>query len=171
MHNAIDKFSIGYQKVNNSIHPTKLTYENGSPKEEINATDIGVQLSEDKVADNYYFEELFYDSELEKKNITEKIKEVIVFTKIPKNSIKIPVAGGASYSPDFAYVLDFKDGEKQLHFIVETKDVSGDNKLGEEEKQKIKHAEILFNGAVKVSFKTQFSNTKITELIKEVYRG
>lgn len=170
MHNAIDKFSIGYQKVNNSIHPTKLTYEDGSPKEEINASDIGVQMSEDKVADNYYFEELFYDSELEKKNIIEKIKEVIVFTKIPKNSIKIPVAGGASYSPDFAYVLDFKNGEKQLHFIVETKDVSGDNKLREEEKQKIKHAEILFDGAVKVSFKTQFSNTKITELIKEIYR-
>lgn len=171
MHNAIDKFSIGYQKVNNSIHPTKLTDTQGNPLEEINAGDIGVQFSEDKVADNYYFEELFYDSELEKKNITEKIKEVIVFTKIPKNSIKIPVAGGASYSPDFAYVLDFKDGEKQLHFIVETKDVSGDNKLRDEEKQKIKHAEILFDGAVKVSFKTQFSNTKITELIKEVYRG
>ncbi len=170
MHNAIDKFSIGYQKVNNSIHPTKLTDAQGDPLEEINAGDIGVQFSEDKVADNYYFEELFYDSDLEKKNITEKIKEVIVFTKIPKNSIKIPVAGGASYSPDFAYVLDFKDGEKQLHFIVETKDVSGDNKLREEEKQKIKHAEILFDGAVKVSFKTQFSNIKITELIKEVYK-
>lgn len=170
MHNAIDKFSIGYQKVNNSIHPTKLTDAQGNPLEEINAGDIGVQFSEDKVADNYYFEGLFYDSDLEKKNITEKIKEVIVFTKIPKNSIKIPVAGGASYSPDFAYVLDFKDGEKQLHFIVETKDVSGDNKLRDEERQKIKHAEILFDGAVKVSFKTQFSNIKITELIKEIYR-
>ncbi|MDM1484322.1 type III restriction-modification system endonuclease [Myroides odoratimimus] len=169
MHNAIDKFSIGYQKVNNSIHPTKLTDNKGNPLEEINASDIGVQWNDDKIADNYYFEDLFYDSELEKKNITEKIKEVIVFTKIPKNSIKIPVAGGASYSPDFAYVLDFKEGEKQLHFIVETKDVSGDNKLRDEERQKIKHAEILFNGAVKVSFKTQFSNTKITELIKEIY--
>ena len=170
MHNAIDKFSIGYQKVNNSIHPTKLTDTEGNPLEEINAADIGVHLDSNTVADNYYFEELFFDSELEKKNITEKIKEVIVFTKIPKNSIKIPVAGGASYSPDFAYVLDFKNGEKQLHFIVETKDVTGDNKLRDEERQKIKHAEILFNGEVKVSFKTQFSNVKITELIKEIYR-
>lgn len=169
MHNAIDKFSIAYQQVNNSIHPTKLTDAKGNPLKEINAGDIGVQFSEDKVAENYFFEELFYDSDLEKKNITEKIKEVIVFTKIPKNSIKIPVAGGASYSPDFAYVLEFTGGEKQLHFIVETKDVAGDNQLRDEEKQKIKHAEILFNGAVKVSFKTQFSNTKITELIKEVY--
>lgn len=170
MYNAIDKFSIGYQKVNNSIHPTKLTDTEGNPLENINASDIGVQSSDAKVADNYYFNELFFDSELEKTNISEKIKEVIVFTKIPKNSIKIPVAGGASYSPDFAYVLDFKDGEKQLHFIVETKDVTGDNKLRDEERQKIKHAEIFFDGAVKVSFKTQFSNIKITELIKEVYQ-
>lgn len=57
-----------------------------------------------------------------------------------------------------------------MHFIVETKDVSGDNKLRDEERQKIKHAEILFDGAVKISFKTQFSNIKITELIKEIYR-
>lgn len=171
MHNAFDKFSIGYQKVNNSIHPTKLTDADGSPRTEIDATNIGVQFSDNAVAENYYFNELFYDSELEKKNIMEKIKEVIVFTKIPKNSIKIPVAGGGSYSPDFAYVLDFNNGEKQLHFIVETKDVSGDNKLRDEEKQKIKHAEILFNGAVKVSFKTQFSNMKITELIKEVFNA
>lgn len=172
MYNAIDKFSIGYQKVNNSIHPTKLTDAEGNPLAEIDVSSyIGVQLSEEDVADNYYFEELFYDSDLEKKNITEKIKEVTVFTKIPKSSIKIPVAGGASYSPDFAYVLDFKDGEKQLHFIVETKGVSGDKKLRDEERQKIKHAEIFFGDALKVSFKTQFSNTKITELIKEVYRG
>lgn len=171
MHNAIDKFSIGYQKVNNSIHPTKLTDSEGNPLAEINAGDIGVQIGDAKVANNYYFNELFFDSELEMKNITEKIKEVIVFSKIPKNSIKIPVSGGASYSPDFAYVLDFKDGEKQLHFIVETKDVTGDNKLRDEEKQKIKHAEILFDGAIKVSFKTQFSNMKITELIKEVYQS
>src|SRR5690606_17527513 len=88
MYNAIDKFSIAYQKVNNSIHPTKLTDTQGNPLEEINAGDIGVQFNENKVADNYYFEELFYDSELEKKNITDKIKEVIVFTKIPKNSIR-----------------------------------------------------------------------------------
>ncbi|MCT1524144.1 hypothetical protein [Sphingobacterium hotanense] len=60
---------------------------------------------------------------------------------------------------------------RQLKDVTRHAEVSGDNKLREEEKQKIKHAEILFNGAVKVSFKTQFSNTKITELIKEIYNG
>ena len=170
MYNAIDKFSIEYQKVSNSIHPTKLTDEKGNVFSEITASDIGVLHSNNEVVDNYFFDELLYDSELEKINIETKIKEVVVFTKIPKNSIKIPVAGGKSYSPDFAYVLNFENGEKKLHFIVETKNVSSENSLREEEKQKIRHAEKFFNGDVKIEFKTQFSNNKIVDLIGEIIR-
>lgn len=170
MYNAIDKFSIEYQKVSNSIHPTKLTDEKGNVLTEITASDVGVLHSDEEVADNYFFDELFYDSELEKFNIETNIKEVVVFTKIPKNSIKIPVAGGKSYSPDFAYVFNFENGEKKLHFIVETKNVSSENSLREEEKQKIRHAEKFFNGNVKIEFKTQFSNNKIVDLIEEIIR-
>ncbi len=173
MFNAIDKFSIEYKKVSNTVHPTKLTDEKGNVLSEINASDVGVLYSNEKVADSYFFDELFYDSELEKENIKQetKIKEVVVFTKIPKNSIKIPVAGGKSYSPDFAYVLNFEDGKKKLHFIVETKNVSSGNNLREEEKQKIRHAEKFFNGDVKIEFKTQFSNNKIVDLIGEIIKN
>jgi len=170
MYNAIDKFSIEYQKVSNTVHPTKLTDEKGNVLKEITASDIGVLHSDEKVADSYFFDELFYDSELEKDNIKQetKIKEVVVFTKIPKYSIKIPVAGGKSYSPDFAYVLNFENGKKKLHFIVETKNLSSENSLREEEKQKIRHAEKFFNGEVKIEFKTQFSNNEIVDLIGEI---
>ena len=173
MYNAIDKFSIEYQKVSNSIHPTKLTDERGNVLKEITASDIGVLYSDEKVADSYFFDELFYDSELEKDNIKQetKIKEVVVFTKIPKNSIKIPVAGGKSYSPDFAYVLNFENGKKKLHFIVETKNVSSETSLREEEKQKIRHAEKFFNGYIKIEFKTQFSNNKIVDLISDIIQS
>jgi type III restriction enzyme len=167
MTQAFDKYSIEYKKVSNSIHPTKLTDEKGNVLEEISASDIGVLFSDEKVADSYFFDELYYDSELEKTNIKTNIQEVIVFTKIPKNSIKIPVAGGKSYSPDFAYVLKFKDGKQKLHFIVETKDVNSKDGLRDEEKFKIKHAEKFFDGKVKIEFKTQFSNNKIVDLIKE----
>jgi len=172
MYNAIDKFSIEYQKVSNSIHPTKLTDENDKILDEITASDVGVLYSDENVADSYFLEELFYDSELERDNIKQetKIKEVLVFTKIPKNSIKIPVAGGKSYSPDFAYVLNFENGKKKLHFIVETKNVSNKNSLREEEKQKIRHAEKFFNGDIKIEFKTQFSNNKIVDLIGEIIK-
>ena len=168
MANAIDKFSIEYKKVSNNIHPTKLTDEKGNVLSEISASDIGIFFSDEDVAKTYFFDELYYDSELEMKNIKTEINEVIVFTKIPKNSIKIPVAGGKTYSPDFAYVLKFKDGKQKLNFIVETKDVGSDDGLREEEKAKIKHAEKFFGGQVKIEFRKQFSNNKIVDLIREL---
>lgn len=168
MTQAFDKYSIEYKKVSNSIHPTKLTDEKGNVLKEISASDVGLLFSDEDVASTYFFEELYYDSELEKTNIKKEIQEVIVFTKIPKNSIKIPVAGGKSYSPDFAYVLKYKDGEQKLNFIVETKDVNSKDTLRDEEKFKIKHAEKFFAGKVKIEFRTQFSNTKIVDLIKEI---
>jgi type III restriction enzyme len=168
MYNALNKFSIEYQKVKSTIHPTKLTNTNGKIKDEVNASDIGVFYSDEEVADNYLFDELFYDSELEKDNIKTKISEVIVFTKIPKNSIKIPIAGGKSYSPDFAYVINFKDGNKKMYFIVETKNTDEES-LRKEETQKIRHAEKFFGNNIEIKFKKQFNKNKIINLIQEAY--
>ena len=167
MYKAFSKFEVDYKTVSSSIHPTKITKPDGTVKTEINASDVGVLSSDEDVASNYLFSELFYDSELEKENIKTKIEEVVIFSKIPKNSIKIPVAGGKSYSPDFAYVLNFEDGKKKLYFIVETKNAQEES-LRDEEKQKIKHAEMFFDGAVKITFKTQFSNKKIIDLISDI---
>jgi type III restriction enzyme len=169
MRKALNKFSVEYQNVKSAIHPTKITNAEGEIENEIDASDVGIFFSNEKVASRYLFEELFYDSELERENIKTEIDEVIVFTKIPKNSIKIPVAGGKSYSPDFAYVLKFKDGNKKLHFIVETKNVDGDDDLRSEEKQKIKHAEKFFGRNLEIKFETQFNNDKIVNLIQEAY--
>ncbi|MEJ5360907.1 MAG: type III restriction-modification system endonuclease [Spirochaetota bacterium] len=168
MTQAFDKYTIEYKKISNSIHPTKITDANGNVLAEISASDIGILFSDENVAGNYLFEQLYYDSELERTNIKTEIKEVIVFTKIPKNSIKIPVAGGRSYSPDFAYILKFNNGEQKLYFIVETKNVESTNELREEEKFKIKHAEKFFDGKVTIKFKKQFSNNKIVDLINEI---
>ncbi|HQV98258.1 MAG TPA: hypothetical protein PLE29_11390, partial [Saprospiraceae bacterium] len=168
MSQAFDKYSIEYKRVSNSIHPTKLTDEKGNVLNEIPASDVGLLFSDENVATSYFFDELYYDSELEKTNIKAEITEVIVFAKIPKNSIKIPVAGGKSYSPDFAYVLKFKDGTQKLNFIVETKDVNTQDSLRDEERFKIRHAEQFFGDDVKIKFRTQFSNNKIVDLIKEI---
>jgi type III restriction enzyme len=171
MVNAIDRFGIEYHKVSNCMHPTKLTDDSGEALAEISASDIGLLSSKEKVADSYYFNEMFFDSELERDDIKTQIEQVVVFTKIPKNSIKIPVAGGKSYSPDFAYVLHYKNGDKKLYFIVETKNVAIDDTLREEEKYKIKHAEQFFNNEVKIVFKKQLSNDKILNLITEITSG
>ncbi|MEY8862886.1 type III restriction-modification system endonuclease [Tenacibaculum singaporense] len=167
MFNAIDKFGIEYQKVSNEIHPTKFTHPDGTVKTEIAASDVGVMYSDNNVADTYLLDELFYDSELEKQNIEQNLKEVVVFSKIPKNSIKIPVAGGKSYSPDFAYVLNYEDKSKKLYFVVETKNTTEES-LRNEEKQKIRHAEKFFGDTIKIKFRKQFSNKKIENLIREI---
>ena len=169
MYKALNKFEIEYQKVKSTVHPTKFTDINGKVEDEIEASNIGVFPSDERVAENYFFEELFYDSELERANIKENINDVVVFTKIPKNSIKIPVAGGKSYSPDFAYVLNFKSGRKKLYFIVETKNVDSSDDLRHEEIQKINHAKKLFGNTIQIEFKTQFNNNKIVDLIREIY--
>jgi type III restriction enzyme len=171
MYKAFTKFSITYHKITNHIHPTKLTDKQGNPLKEVDSSGLGTQYSDDRVADSYYFEELFYDSDLEKENIKKNIQEVIVFTKIPKNSIRIPIAGGKTFSPDFAYVLKFNNGEKQLHFVVETKNVEGKEKLRPEELEKIKHAEKFFGETVKIKFRTQFKSNNIEKLIREVLAG
>ncbi|MBY0538407.1 type III restriction-modification system endonuclease [Patescibacteria group bacterium] len=167
LYNAIDAFTIEYQRVTNTIHPTKFTNKEGKVVRDAASADVGVMSSTDRVAPNYFFNELFFDSELEKQNIITNITEVLVFTKIPKNSIKIPVAGGKSYSPDFAYVLNFKDGQKKLYFIVETKNTTEEG-LRDEERAKIKHAEKFFGGKVKIKFKTQFEQDKIVDLIQQL---
>jgi type III restriction enzyme len=169
LYNAIDAFTIEYKQVTNTIHPTKLTNKDGKVVKDLSSSDVGVLSSTEKVASNYFFDELFFDSELEKQNITAQITEVVVFTKIPKNSIKIPVAGGKSYSPDFAYVLNFKDGQKKLYFIVETKNAT-EEELRDEERAKIKHATQFFGEAIKIKFKTQFKQDEIFEFVKEILK-
>lgn len=169
--NSFGKFELGYNIISNSVHPTKFTDTAGEPCSEISASDLGV-LSDNslKSLDSYLFEDVFYDSELEKLNITkDEIKSVVVFTKIPKKSIRIPVSGGYTYSPDFAYVVKTTNGE-YLNFIIETKNVSGNDQLRKEEERKIEHAKELFNlisKDIKVEFKTQFEEDRIYDIIKK----
>lgn len=170
--NAIDKFEIGYNKISNEIHPTKFTDKDGKEAINFNPSDLGVFFSDKKVGDNYLFNELFYDSNLEMENIRKNIESVTVFTKIPKNSIRIPVAGGGTYSPDFAYVIKDKNGDKSLNLIIETKDKDS-RALFKNEDKKIKHAEKLFNSAqnnIEVKFQPQFNGELIIDIIKRAIK-
>ena len=170
LNNAFNKFQLDYEVVSNTVHPSKFTDGCGKPLESVGASDLGVHYYEDATsAKSYLFEDVFYDSDLEKKNIIEDIEHVTVFTKIPKNSIKIPVAGGFTYSPDFAYVVKTKTNQI-LNFVVETKNVDRPDNLRDEEARKIEHAERLFNKIseeVQVNFKTQFADDLIKDLIQE----
>ncbi|MEF9932836.1 type III restriction-modification system endonuclease [Cetobacterium sp.] len=165
--NAHSKLKVSYEEITTQIHPTKLTNSDGSLKNNIISNDFGVKKIDETTPDTYLYEEFFYDSEIEKENIQNKIKEVVVYAKIPKNSIKIPVVGGGSYSPDFAYIIKRENGE-ELNLIVESK---GKTKTGlsVDEENKIKSAEILFSELykkdIKIKFKEQLKTDKIRDII------
>ena len=97
------------------------------------------------------------------------IKEIIVYSKIPKNSIRIPLAGGGTYSPDFAYVIKDDEGNTKLNLIVETKG-KDEIDLGKREAQKIKHAESFYslkNSKTTVVFKHQLKTDNIKDIIQK----
>lgn len=168
--NAFSKFSIGYQRVSNQVHPTAFTDHNGYPLNEVPTHGLGTTESKSKPSEQYFLEDVFYDSKLERDNITTNIKDVTVFTKIPKNSIQIPVSGGGTYSPDFAYVIEYKNGNKELNLILETKG-KDKRELYHEESQKIKHAQLLFESSEKdysINFDTQFKDEAIKEILQRV---
>lgn len=169
--NSFNAFEVGFSRVGGSIHPTKFTDNQGNALAEVNASDLGTQFDSSSPLAEFLFESVFFDSELEHENITDnQVKEVIVFTKIPKNSIKIPVAGGSTYSPDFAYIVKTSSGET-LNLILESKNVQDDDSLRKEEQKKIAHAQKLFNEIgqqTNVVFKTQFKGEKIKSILKSI---
>ena len=173
MKHVFGKFQVCYRKTSNSVHPTKFTDETGRVKATIDSGEVGVYAGAGTPHDNYLFNEIFYDSTLELNNISNPPQEVIVYTKIPKNSIRIPLVGGGTYSPDFAYVVKTDDGRSELNFVVESKDKTQLG-LGGDESQKIEHAKEMFNqlGALfNVRFVTQLRNAEISGLIKEAMKA
>ena len=168
LHHSFHKFELDYQLVGSKIHPTKFTNKDGKPRA-VKKADLGrFEDTEHQPAASYLFGEIFYDSDIEHENVANnQIEGVTVFTKIPRNSIKIPVAGGGTYSPDFAYIVKTKSGEI-LNFVIEAKGTDGAEDLRKSEERKIKHAEKLFaeiSKEIKVVFKTQFDGDRIAELI------
>lgn len=164
---------FSYSKANLPVKGTSLTFSDGTPKQEITQGVIGTRFMEGTPSAKYLYDVYAYDSPLEKENLlVDGIQEVVVYGKIPRNSIAIPTVTGQSYSPDFMYVVKKDNGEKILNVIVETKDVENKTSLRNIEQAKIDCAKVFFNqltiDGYKVEFKTQLNNKKIRQLLDEV---
>ena len=162
---AQSSLDVKYCRVSSKIHPTSFTDKNGNELSEIDSSGFGVTCFSENSPKTYLFEEVFADNEFEAKDIINQIDEVVVFTKIPKNSIRIPVIGGRTYSPDFAFVVKERGGNQRLHLVVEAK---GKNaiELNEIERKKIEFANRFFD-ELKVRFETQYSGDRLAEIIKK----
>lgn len=160
-----------YARSSQSVSETALTHKDGSAREIIKQGNVGTMFVEGTPSDKYLYDEIAFDSPLEKDNIMTDIDEVIVYGKIPRSSIAIPTIVGENYSPDFMYVVKRSDGTKELNIVVETKLVENKSTLRGTEDAKIKCAEAFFKqltlDGYKVSFHTQLSNKKMKQIIED----
>lgn len=172
--NATSGFEVGFVKIASATHPTSFTDKNGEALQSIESGNLGTQKGSEEenksIPHSYLFDELFYDSEIERENVLQGVDSVEVFTKIPKNALKIPVAGGLSYTPDFVYILKCKD-KGQIYCIIESKD-KDERDLSALEASKISRAEKFLEQSgifeTKIHFKRQFEGDEITKILRDL---
>lgn len=170
--NYLERFT--YSKIDGLVLATELTDADGVPLKSVTQGNIGV-FRDDKaiVPDKFLFDAFVYDSPKEYDTIRDsKLDEVVVFGKIPRRSIRVPLYFGGTTSPDFMYVLKREDGGLSLNFIIETKDVKTHSDLRESEKLRMTAARRFFESmsseGIEVTFRDQMHREDIAALIKEV---
>lgn len=166
-----------YKKIESLSKETAFTDIYGNVKENILQGNIGVYKDDgEKVPEKFLFDSFIYDSTKEKETIkySNSIKEIVVFGKIPRRSIQIPLYFGGTTSPDFMYVLKRKDNSYEINLIVETKGVEKESGLRNEEKLKIKNAEIFFkimsNEGINIKFRKQLKSNDISKIIEDIIK-
>ena len=169
----INRFS--YTRIDAPLGATVLTEPNGEPLPDIIQGNIGIYRDGSaSVPEKFLYDAFVYDSPKEKDSIQDSnaLDEVIVYGKIPRRSIRIPVYFGGTTSPDFMYVLKGTDGKMSLNFIIETKDVNAQSDLRESEKLRFKAAKKFFEAIsdenINVQFAPQLKHDDIVSLIKQV---
>ncbi|AIG63450.1 type III deoxyribonuclease [Corynebacterium atypicum] len=168
------KSRFSYTRIDGPLGATALTGSNGKPLKNIVQGNIGIYRdTEADVPEKFLYDAFVYDSPKEQATIRDSVlDEVVVYGKIPRRSIRVPVYFGGTTSPDFMYVLKGGDGTLSLNFIVETKDVDTKANLRETEQLRIKAARKFFESIssdnITVRFMPQLKRDDIVTLIKQV---
>lgn len=168
----LNRFS--YTQVQGVTGATALTDESGEPLEDIVQGNIGVYKdATSKVPEKFLYDVFVFDSPKEKDTIRDSnVDQVMVYGKIPRRSIKVPLYFGGTTSPDFMYVLKKDKGRMAMNFIIETKDVEKQTDLRQSEQLRIAAAKKFFESmeeaGVEVAFRAQLKNDDIVSMIKQV---
>jgi type III restriction enzyme len=168
----IKRFS--YARIDGIVGETALTDADGNLREGVVQANIGIHRDDKaNVPKKFLYDAFVYDSSKEQTTIRDSdLDEVVVFGKIPRRSIKVPLYFGGTTSPDFMYVLKTKDGKLALNFIVETKDVDKHSDMRESEQLRMKAAgkffEAMSNENINVSFQPQVKRDDIVGMIRQL---
>jgi restriction endonuclease len=136
---SLENIIIGFDKKFIELYSQKFTYsaldysastsifkeENGKMEfvDELPQGVVGINIANDilRKEDNYLYDKYVYDSEIEHEVLkVAPPKNVTVYGKLPRRSIKLPTYTGGTTSPDFVYAIK-KDQAITLHLVVETK--------------------------------------------------
>ncbi|MCM1224825.1 MAG: type III restriction-modification system endonuclease, partial [Lachnospiraceae bacterium] len=167
---------FNYRKAADGLpHSTALTMPDGSPKEVIAQGRVGIHMDNGIVSEKFLYDTNVYDSPLERENVMAEIDEVVVYGKIPRNSISIPTIADSSYSPDFMYVVRKSNGENTLNVVIESKSTESEISLRDNENIKISCAKRFFEqlkiDGYTVHFKRQLSHEKMKSIIDEILKS
>lgn len=168
----LERFS--YSRIDGIVGSTPLTDSYGVPLESIIQGNIGIHRdNKATVPDKFLYDAFIYDSPKEHNTIRDsKLDEVIVFGKIPRKSVRVPLYFGGTTSPDFMYLLKRDDGRLSLNFIVETKDVEKRSDMRESEQLKMEAAKRFFESmsseAFDVTFQPQVKRDDIAVMIRQL---
>lgn len=143
---------------------TTLMNANGEFVESVKQNLLGIEDGYDlSVEENYLYESKHYDSSIEKTILQDKpVSEVVVFGKLPKNSIRVPTYTGGTTSPDFIYAIESQNKVK-INLFVEAK---SDNKR-ESDEIAIASQRKLLPQIPNVAWK-EITNQRINNIIKEL---
>lgn len=168
----VKKFS--YTPLHVDAKETTLTDYNGNVVDTVAQGVLGIHRDENvDVPERFIYDSVVYDSPKERETLLKSdIDEVVVFGKIPRRSIQIPLFTGGTTSPDFMYVLRSDSGEVTINFIVETKDMASGTGLRRNEEYRIKSAEeffrVLKKEGIDVEFKKQLRSDDIVGMIRGI---
>ncbi|MDO5026746.1 MAG: type III restriction-modification system endonuclease [Tissierellia bacterium] len=170
----IKRFS--YKSLDVESMETALTDINGEVKDKIVQGIVGI-IKDDNLAvpENFLYDRVVFDSPKEKDTIRDSnLDEVLVFGKIPRRSVQVPLYFGGTTSPDFMYVIK-RNNNTEINFIVETKDVDRETTLRGTEQLKIDSAkkffETLKEEGFNVEFKKQLKNDDIVLMINKILKN
>ena len=176
--NLTEKFK--YTKLDYGLKETKLTDEQGNVLDEIQANLVGV-MGEGKVqSEKYLYDTIRYDSDIEKNYINDNSnKEVIVYGKIPRRSIRIPKIDGGTTSPDFMYVIKENDNCKSINLVIETKgfDKQSDGSINEERDKKYQEKFFeqfkndLKKDGINFEYKYHLNNDELSKVIDDLIKN
>lgn len=169
---------VKYRQAKYSSQSTAFTNADGSLKDEVLQWTIGKNVLSAEPSPKYLYDKAVYDSPLERENIMTEVNldvaSVVVYGKIPQKSICIPNITNDLYSPDFMYVVERKDGKKELNVVIETKDVPNDEAKRTVEDAKIANALLFFEklkeDGYEVKFCRQLQTQKMVNIVSELLK-